>query len=110
LPTTTQNFPTNLPDYPVDFSVECETPGNYPHPVWTKQTDGIKIAETDGISDSGAEITAYFKKKGIKNAILTGVHANMCIINRSFGLRTEYLSSRKRLSFAGSKSLCGARA
>ena len=80
-------FPNEPAGYPVDFSVECETPGNYPHTVWTKQIADIQIAETDGISDSGAEIAAYFKKKGIKNVVLTGVHANMCIINRSFGLR-----------------------
>ena len=32
-------FPNEPADYPVDFSVECETPGSYPHPVWTKQID-----------------------------------------------------------------------
>jgi nicotinamidase-related amidase len=74
--------------WPVDQSDEgCENPGLKPSHAWTKQIDAIIIKDDDLISDSGAEIGAYFKKKGIHNVILMGVHTNMCIVGRSFGLR-----------------------
>ena len=41
----------------------------------------------DAISDSGIEMAGLFRKKGIKNVILLGVHTNMCVVSRSFGLR-----------------------
>ena len=74
--------------WPVDQSDEgCENADCKPHKAWTKQIDALTVTDRDLISDSGAEIGAYFKKKGIKNVILMGVHTNMCIVNRSFGLR-----------------------
>ena len=74
--------------WPVDQSDEgCENDDCKPHKAWTKQIDALTITDKDLISDSGAEIGAYFKKKGIKNVILMGVHTNMCVIGRSFGLR-----------------------
>ena len=74
--------------WPVDQSDEgCENSECKPHKAWTKQIDALTITDQDLISDSGAEIGAYFKKKGIKNVILMGVHTNMCVIGRSFGLR-----------------------
>jgi len=74
--------------WPVDQSDEgCENAGCKPHKAWTKQIESLTITDQDLISDSGAEIGAYFKKKGIKNVILMGVHTNMCVIGRSFGLR-----------------------
>ncbi len=74
--------------WPVDQSDEgCENADCKPHRAWKKQIDALTITDQDLISDSGAEIGAYFKKKGIKNVILMGVHTNMCVIGRSFGLR-----------------------
>ena len=65
----------------------CENPNDPIKYIWTRQHDALKIEANDLISDSGEEIGAYFKKKGIKNVILTGVATNMCVIGRSFGLR-----------------------
>jgi nicotinamidase-related amidase/type 1 glutamine amidotransferase len=74
--------------WPIDQSDEgCENEGIKPKLVWRTQIDALKITDEDLISDSGAEIGSYFKKKGIRNVILTGVHTNMCVIGRSFGLR-----------------------
>ncbi|MDR1372709.1 MAG: hypothetical protein LBJ17_06250 [Dysgonamonadaceae bacterium] len=87
------NFRGKLPSeegavWPVDQSDEgCENIGLKSGHVWLKQIDALTVKDEDLISDSGAEIGSYFKKKGIKNVILTGVHTNMCIIGRSFGLR-----------------------
>ena len=74
--------------WPVDQSDEgCENADCKPHRAWTKQIDALTIADDDLISDSGADIGAYFNRKGVKNVILMGVHTNMCVIGRSFGLR-----------------------
>jgi nicotinamidase-related amidase len=54
---------------------------------WRKEIDALEIKDGDAISDNGAEIAALFDAKGIKNVILTGVHTNMCVIGRTFGLR-----------------------
>ncbi|KAA6339882.1 hypothetical protein EZS27_012216 [termite gut metagenome] len=75
--------------WPVDQSDGgCENCGIDSYRAWTKQIDALTIKDGDLISDSGAEIGTYFKKKGIKNVILVGVHTNMCVIGRSFGLRS----------------------
>ncbi len=54
---------------------------------WTRQHEAIEILEGDAVSDSGTEIGGLFRKRGVRNVILVGVHTNMCIINRPFGLR-----------------------
>jgi nicotinamidase-related amidase len=75
-------------EWPVDQSDGgCDGDGIVNDPVWTRQHKALIIADHDFISDSGEEIGAYFEQKGIKNVILMGVHTNMCIVNRSFGLR-----------------------
>jgi nicotinamidase-related amidase len=62
--------------------------------VWTKQIAGLEIFDEDGISDSGKEINNYFIHKGIKNVILMGVHINMCVLGRSFGIRSQVNQGR----------------
>ncbi|MDR1746308.1 MAG: isochorismatase family protein [Tannerella sp.] len=81
-------------EWPIDASDEgCEGNGS-PQIVWKRQSELIQIGENDIISDSGAEIGAYFKKEGVKNVIIVGVATNMCVIGRSFGLR-----AMKRMGF-----------
>jgi hypothetical protein len=75
-------WPIDQSDGGCDCTPECKQ-GN----PWTHQTDLIIISENDAISDSGAEIAGLFNQRGIKNVILMGVHTNMCVIGRSFGLR-----------------------
>ncbi|MDR3228105.1 MAG: hypothetical protein LBT53_01645 [Puniceicoccales bacterium] len=55
-------------------------------PIW-RQTEGIKINDKDSLTDDYKEIIDAFKAKGIKNVIIMGVHTNMCILGRPFGLR-----------------------
>jgi len=75
-------WPVDQSDGGCDCSPECKQ-GR----PWTRQIDVIEITDKDAISDSGAEIGGLFYQKGIKNVILMGVHTNMCVIGRSFGLR-----------------------
>lgn len=54
---------------------------------FSKQHPGLDITGFDGISDNGEEIYNYFEQLGIKNVVLMGVHTNMCVLGRSFGIR-----------------------
>ena len=47
----------------------------------------LKIDDADVISDSGEEIWSILEQRGIDNVILMGVHTNMCVLGRPFGLR-----------------------
>lgn len=67
------------------------TRGPYP---WEREHDAIHITGYDGISDSGQEIYNFCKQEGITNIALMGVHTNICILNRPFGVR-----SLRRLGF-----------
>jgi len=75
--------------YPVDHSdggCDCE-PKCKQGSAWRKQFDGIEIRSEDAISDSGVEIWNLLEHRGIDNVILMGVHTNMCVLGRPFGLR-----------------------
>jgi nicotinamidase-related amidase len=61
--------------------------GRNPRAPWKAQTDLLKIHDEDAISDSGVEIWNLLEQRGIKTVILLGVHANMCVLGRPFGLR-----------------------
>jgi type 1 glutamine amidotransferase len=62
--------------------------GRNPGLPWRKQSDLITIdADRDFISDRGDEVWNILQQRGIKNVILTGVHVNMCVLGRPFGLR-----------------------
>ncbi len=76
----------DLPIDDGDGGCDC-TPPCVQGPVARRQIDAVKIAESDAISDSGVEIGNLFAGRGIENVIMTGVHANMCVLGRPFGLR-----------------------
>ncbi len=75
--------------YPIDHSdggCDCRPPCQQGSP-WTHQVDAIEIEDVDAISDSGVEVWNLLEARGIKNVILMGVHTNMCVLGRPFGLR-----------------------
>ena len=53
------------------------------------QHPDIEIADADGVSDDGQEIFNYFELKGIANVVLMGVHTNICVLGRPFGIRQQ---------------------
>ena len=62
--------------------------GRNPKAPWQKQTELIRIDEAnDFISDSGKEIWSILASRGIEHVMLCGVHTNMCVLGRPFGLR-----------------------
>lgn len=54
---------------------------------WTRQIATIEIGAEDGISDNGQEIYNLLQQRGIDNVIVMGVHTNICVSGRPFGLR-----------------------
>jgi nicotinamidase-related amidase len=92
--------------YYLDPAIESELPiddsdggcDTNPEPdnvvVWTRQIRDIEIADEDGISDSGREINNFLIAKDIKNVILMGVHINMCVLGRPFGIRGQMAQGR----------------
>jgi nicotinamidase-related amidase len=61
--------------------------GRNPRAPWKAQIDVLTIDNRDIISDKGEEIWSVMEQRGIDNVILVGVHTNMCVLGRPFGLR-----------------------
>ena len=61
--------------------------GRNPKSPWKAQIALLTIDDADAISDSGVEIWNLLESRGIKNVVLLGVHTNMCVLGRPFGLR-----------------------
>jgi nicotinamidase-related amidase/type 1 glutamine amidotransferase len=70
-----------------DWAKKLEGMGRNPKAPWKSQIDILKIHDSDIISDSGEEIWSVLEQRGINNVILVGVHTNMCVLGRPFGLR-----------------------
>lgn len=51
-----------------------------------RQIDTLEIGDGDAVTDS-AEAYYLMEQRGIKNVILMGVHTNMCVLGRPFGIR-----------------------
>jgi nicotinamidase-related amidase len=76
------------PPLPIDDSDGgCDTAGEKEHRAWTCEHAGLKIAPEDYISDSGQEIYNLLRSRGIETVFYTGVHTNMCILNRTFAIK-----------------------
>ena len=56
---------------------------------YNRQNELLEIAPEDGISDNGEEIYSYFRQRKIQNVALMGVHTNMCVLGRPFGIRQQ---------------------
>ncbi len=52
----------------------------------TRQHPAIEIGENDAIGHE-KEVYYLLKEEGIENVILMGVHTNMCVLGRPFGIR-----------------------
>jgi nicotinamidase-related amidase len=56
--------------------------------VWTRQHSDIDIdQEEDFITDEGIRIYNIIRQAGIERVYILGVHTNMCILHRSFGIK-----------------------
>jgi nicotinamidase-related amidase len=84
--------PTELsmsdPPLPIDDSDGgCDTPGDYEHQAWIRENPILSIGPHDAISDNGSQIYNLLRQRSIQTLFVMGVHANMCILNRTFAIR-----------------------
>jgi nicotinamidase-related amidase len=76
-------LPIDDSDMGCDCPVRCEIAA-----PWTRQVAAIQIDDSrDAITDSGQELHNLFAERGIENVIICGVHLNMCVLGRPFGIR-----------------------
>ena len=81
--------PLSLPDPPLPIDDKrggCDTPDQF-YKAWTREHPGLRIDPSDVISDNGAEIYSFLRERDIRTLLVMGVHANMCILNRSFAIK-----------------------
>ena len=81
--------PAKEPPMPVDVSkCSCDDPVvGAEVRKFGRQHPGLDITGYDGVSDEGKEIYNFFAQEGITNVAIMGVHTNMCVLGRSFGIR-----------------------
>jgi nicotinamidase-related amidase len=70
-----------------EWHAKLKAMGRNPKAPWKSQHAGLTIKDEDAISDSGSEIWNLMEERGITNVMLVGVHTNMCVLGRPFGLR-----------------------
>src|SRR6266542_2123353 len=77
------------PPLPIDDSDEgSDTGETQPFEAWSRQHPAIVIDQAqDAISDNGHEIYSYLHHHGVKLVLMMGVHTNMCVLHRSFGIK-----------------------
>jgi len=81
--------PLSLIDPPLpidDKGGGCDTQDQF-YKAWTREHPGLRIDAADVISDSGPEIYSFLRERGIQTLLVMGVHANMCILNRTFAIK-----------------------
>ncbi len=57
--------------------------------VWSRQHDGIRIDDRLDLiaGDEGELIYSALRERGIDTVLYSGVHANRCLLDRTFGIR-----------------------
>ncbi len=57
------------------------------HRAWSRQHTTIGMSGHDGVTDQGQEVYNFCRQECITNLAMMGVHTNMCVLGRSFGIR-----------------------
>lgn len=74
---------------PIDDSdMGCDCAEKCPiEPPWTRQHPDLRIADGEPLTDNGQETWNLLESRGIKHVLICGVHLNMCVLGRPFGIR-----------------------
>ena len=81
-------WPHPDPPLPIDDSDGGSDTGEpHEYKAWSRQHPGLEIKDEDGISDDGLEIYSFLRARAISTVLIMGVHTNMCILNRPFGIK-----------------------
>lgn len=75
-------LPIDDSDMGCDCAVKCKI-----RDAWSRQTAAIDIADGDAMTDDGQETWNLLVHNRIDNVVLCGVHLNMCVLGRPFGIR-----------------------
>ena len=60
-----------------------------------RQIDRIEVRSEDAVTDVGQEVFNLLEERGIQDVLVLGVHANICVLSRDFGIRQlVYLGKR----------------
>jgi nicotinamidase-related amidase len=65
-----------------------------PYP-WTRQTPLIDIHPQDAVSDDGQEVFNLLQQRGIEDVVVMGVHTNICVLGRPYGIRQLVMLGKK---------------
>lgn len=76
----------DLPIDDSDMGCDCQTKCTI-RDAWKRQIAAIDIMDGDAITDHGQETVNLLEHRKIENVILVGVHLNMCVLGRPFGIR-----------------------
>jgi lysophospholipase L1-like esterase/nicotinamidase-related amidase len=77
------------------WAKELAAKGLNPKEPWKQEISVLRIdQDKDAISDSGVEIWNLLEARGIDCVVLMGVHLNMCVAGRPFGLRQMVKNGR----------------
>ena len=81
--------PKKEPGMPIDdtdMGCDCKTKCTIRN-AWSRQIDTLRIDDADAITDNGQEVYNLLAARGIEHVMLMGVHLNMCVLGRPFGIR-----------------------
>lgn len=68
-------------------SCDSAEPCSPSYKAWKREIAAIEIAPEDAVSDQGQEIYNLLRQRGIEHVIVMGVHTNVCVLGRPFGIR-----------------------
>jgi nicotinamidase-related amidase/type 1 glutamine amidotransferase len=71
-----------------EWAAQLAAMGRNPRAPWKSQHAAITIdGQHDYITDRGDEVWNILEARGVRQIVLLGVHTNMCVLGRPFGLR-----------------------
>jgi nicotinamidase-related amidase len=78
------------PPLPIDDTDGGSDTGEAPwHKAWTRQHPAITIdQERDLLTDDGRQVYSSLRWHHTEQLLIMGVHTNMCVLGRSFGIRS----------------------
>lgn len=53
----------------------------------TRQINAIEVWPEDAVTDVGQEVFNLLEERSIQNVLVMGVHTNICVLSRDFGIR-----------------------